>query len=159
MRGLVFGDGYRIRKGIGISRNFPAIDNREELKRRVMILARYLSYTISKLKLNPITFYMKIRYKYGYKSKKSITINRVFNENFFINFTQELFQELDIHPNYQIHFIALSANNFVNKANPKTLDVIHANKDLENAKLTQGLTKIRDKYGVDMIRYGRERMV
>lgn len=149
----------RTRKGIGISRNFPAIGNREEINRRIMILSRYLSYTISKLKLNPITFYMKIRYKYGYKSKKSITINRVFNENFFINFSLELFKELDIYPSYQIHFLAISANNFVNKTNPKTPNLLYIKQDLKNLQLTQGLTKIRDKYGVDMIKYGKEALV
>ncbi|DAB34040.1 MAG TPA: DNA polymerase IV [Sulfurospirillum sp. UBA12182] len=144
------------RKGIGISRNFPAIEERSELRRRVMILSRYLSFTIARLGLRPTTFYMKIRYQYGIKSAKSLTIDRLFNEDFFAKLTQELFSELDIHRNYKIHFLALSATNFIDKSNPKSYDIIDFKKDTKNEKLMQGLTKIRNKYGVDMVLYGRE---
>jgi DNA polymerase-4 len=146
----------RVRKGMGISRNFQAIQDRDELKRRVMVLARYLSFTLTKLNLQPTTFYMKLRYQYGYKSKKSVTIDRYFNEHFFIELMLNLFRELDIYKRFKIHFIAISTNNFITKSNPKTLDVIHYQKDRKNQRLTQGLAKIRQKYGVDMIRYGRE---
>lgn len=59
---------YSDRRGIGISRNFKTILNRDEVYRRVMILARYLSYTITKLNLNLTSFYFKIRYEYGVKN-------------------------------------------------------------------------------------------
>ena len=75
---------YSDRRGIGISRNFKAIIDRDEIYRRVIVLARYLSYTITKLKLNPTTFYFKIRYEYGIKNSQSITENRLFNEKFCI---------------------------------------------------------------------------
>ncbi|MBE0490784.1 MAG: DNA polymerase IV [Sulfurospirillum sp.] len=146
----------RVRKGIGISRNFAALQERGEIQRRVLILARYLSFTIARLDLKPTTFYMKIRYQYGVKSAKSITIDRLFNESFFTKLTQELLRELDIHRGYKIHFIALSATNCVDRYNPKSLSILDFTKDAKNAKLMQGLTKIRNKYGVDMITYGKE---
>ncbi len=59
--------------------------DRNEIYRRVIILARYLSYTITKLNLNPTTFYFKIRYEYGIKNSQSITENRLFNEKFLID--------------------------------------------------------------------------
>lgn len=81
---------YSDRRGIGISRNFKAIIDRNEIYRRVMILARYLSYTITKLNLNPTTFYFKIRYEYGIKNSQSITENRLFNEKFLIDLSKSM---------------------------------------------------------------------
>jgi len=103
---------YSDRRGIGISRNFKAIIDRNEIYRRVMILARYLSYTITKLNLNPTTFYFKIRYEYGVKNHQSISENRLFNEKFLIDLALKMFQKLDTRKNYKIHYLAISASNF-----------------------------------------------
>ena len=93
------------RRGIGISRNFKAIIDRDEIYRRVIILARYLSYTITKLKLNPTTFYFKIRYEYWLKNSQSITENRLFNEKFLIDLSKSMIKKLDNRLNYKIHYI------------------------------------------------------
>ena len=146
----------RERKGIGISRNFPALEDREELKRRVVILAKYLSYTITKLSLLPTTFYMKLRYQYGVKSSQSITHDRLFSESYFRKLSLALFETLDCHRGYKIHYIGLSASNFVTKHNPKSFSVVEFEQDKKLHALTQGLAKIRDKHGVDMIGVGRE---
>ena len=87
---------YSDRRGIGISRNFKAIIDRNEIYRRVMILARYLSYTITKLNLNPTTFYFKIRYEYGIKNSQSITENRLFNEKFLIDLAKFMIKKLGL---------------------------------------------------------------
>ncbi len=147
---------YSNRKGIGISRNFKAILERDEIHRRVMILARYLSYTISKLHLNPTTFYFKIRYEYGIKNSQSITVNRLFNEHFMIELAQSMIQQLDIHPDFKIHYIAISASNFADSHNLKTFCLMEYDKDVKFAALNEKLLKVRDKYGVDIVRYGRE---
>ena len=147
---------YSDRRGIGISRNFQAIIDRNELFRRVIILARYLSYTIAKLKLNPTTFYFKIRYEYGLKNSQSITQNRLFNEKFLCDLSKKMIKKLDNHINHKIHFISISASNFSNNHNQKTLSVIDLQEDRKFKALNEKLLKVRDKYGVDVIRYGRE---
>lgn len=144
------------RRGIGISRNFKAILNRDEIYRRVIILARYLSYTIVKLRLNPTTFYFKLRYQDGIKSSQSITQNRYFNERFLIDLAKEMIKKLDVHPGYKIHYIAISSSNFVNKQNHKTFSLLDYARDKKFASLHQKLQKVRDKYGVDVLRYGSE---
>jgi len=144
------------RRGIGISRNFQAILDRNEVFRRVIILARYLSYTIVKLNLNPTTFYFKIKYEYGTKAAQSITYNRLFNEKFLIDLAQSMIKKLDSHINHKIHFISISASNFANRHTQKTLSLIDLEKDKKFKALNEKLEKIRDKYGVDVIRYGRE---
>ena len=148
---------YSDRRGIGISRNFKAISCRDEVYRRVSILARYLSHTIVKLKLNPTTFYFKIRYEYGVKNSQSISENRLFNERFLIDLAKDMIKKLDKHPGYKIHYIAISASNFSDIHNQKTFSLLDYDKDTKLASLNNQLAKIRDKYGVDIIRYASER--
>lgn len=150
---------YHIRKGIGISRNFQAIVSRDEVYRRVTILARYLSYTISKLNLNPTTFYFKIRYQYGVKNSQSITVNRLFNEKFLLDLSKTMIKKLDNHKSYKIHYIAISASNFITPSNLKTFDLIEYKDDTKYASLQTQMDKLRDKYGVDTIRYANEQLV
>lgn len=147
---------YSDRRGIGISRNFKAIIDRNEIYRRVIILARYLSYTITKLNLNPTTFYFKIRYEYGIKNSQSITENRLFNERFLIDLAKSMIKKLDTRLNYKIHYIAISASNFASNHNIKTFCLIDYKKDLKYKALNEKLLKVRDKYGVDIVRYASE---
>ena len=67
-----------------------------------------------------------------------------------------MIKKLDNHITHKIHFIAISASNFVNKANQKTLSLIDLEKDSKFKVLNENLNKVRDKYGVDIVRYGRE---
>ena len=147
---------YSDRRGIGISRNFKAIIDRNEIYRRVMILARYLSYTITKLNLNPTTFYFKIRYEYGIKNSQSITENRLFNEKFLIDLAKFMIKKLDTRLNYKIHYIAISASNFTSDHNIKTFCLIDYKKDLKYKALNENLLKVRDKYGIDIVKYASE---
>ena len=147
---------YSDRRGIGISRNFKAIIDRNEIYRRVMILARYLSYTITKLNLNPTTFYFKIRYEYGIKNSQSITENRLFNEKFLIDLAKFMIKKLDTRLNYKIHYIAISASNFASDHNIKTFCLIDYKKDLKYKALNENLLKVRDKYGIDIVKYASE---
>ncbi|HGZ70043.1 MAG TPA: DNA polymerase IV [Nitratifractor sp.] len=145
------------RKSIGISRNFQAIDSRKELYRRVAILARYLSFSVAKLSLNPTTFYFKIKYEHGASQKVSISQNRIFNERFFIDLALSKVKELDIFPNQSIHYISMSVSNFSSLNNLKTLSLIDYEKDAKMQKLNKKLMQIREKYGVDTIYYGNEK--
>jgi DNA polymerase-4 len=144
------------RKGIGISRNFSPVYDRGELRRRVRILSRYLSYTIAKLNLFPTTFYMKLRYEHGQKNSRSVTSEHYCNEAFLRSIFLELFEDLDIYPRYKIHYIGLSARNFATKNNPKTFSLLTHKYDTKMHHLTKTLTKIRDKHGIDMINIGSE---
>lgn len=144
------------RRGVGISRNFSPIQDRSEVLRRTSILARYLSYNIVKLKVNPTRFYFKIRYEHKLKYSKTITQDRLFSEKFLINLSKQMVKTLDIHPHYKIHYIGINASNFTNRANLKSFCLLEFEQDRKNLQLTQHITKIRDKYGIDIIRYANE---
>ena len=51
----------RDKKSIGIGRSFDPIYERDELRRRVIILARYLSFLVRKADVNPLTYHLKIK--------------------------------------------------------------------------------------------------
>ncbi len=67
-----------------------------------------------------------------------------------------MIKKLDFHINHKIHFIAISASNFANKHSQKTLSLIDLEKDKKFKALNEKLEKVRDKYGVDIIKYGKE---
>lgn len=144
------------RRGVGISRNFLPISDRVEIRRRTVILARYLSYNIIKLEVYPTRFYFKIRYEHKIKYSKTVTKDRLFSEKFFINLALQTIHELDVHPHYKIHYIGINASNFVNKVNLKSFCLLEFEQDRKNLQLSKTMTQIRDKYGIDIIRYASE---
>jgi len=147
----------RDRRSIGISRNFQVITNRDEVLRRAIILSRHLAYTIAKLDLHPTTYYFGIKYENGIASKISQTIDRSFSESMYREWVIQSFKTLDSHPHYGIHFLSLAVSNFVTPTQTKTFSLLHANDDEKSKRLSEKLTKLRDKYGVDIIRSGVEK--
>ena len=68
-----------------------------------------------------------------------------------------MIKKLDNRLNYKIHYIAISASNFANSySNLKTFSVIDYKKDLKYKALNENLLKVRDKYGIDIVKYASE---
>lgn len=147
----------RDRRSIGISRNFHLINNRDEVLRRAIILSRHLSYTIAKLGLYPTTYYFYIRYENGISSKSSQTLDRSFSESLYREWIVQMFATLDTHPHYGILHLGLALSNFVTPTQTKTFSLLHVEEDAKSKRLSEKLTKLRDKYGVDIIRSGAEK--
>jgi len=144
------------RKGIGISRSMDhPILERSELYRRIRVMVRHWSHTIMKLGANPTTFYFKLGYKDWESSKKQYTIYRLFNEKFIQDFAIEKFKELDIHHKYPVRYIAMNATKFIHH-DPKPLNLLEYPNDAKMRSLTDAVTKMRDKYGIDILRGGGE---
>ncbi len=140
------------RKSIGISRTFDEIVNREEIKRRLIILCRHLSHMVFKLNLFPSTIYLSIRYKY-YKKKKQQTFNRKFSENFLITAVISLFLELDKASKNPIIRLSISLCNFKTRFTPSVLDT---KADTKFHNLTKQSYKLQQKYGIDILRVAKE---
>ncbi len=144
----------RPRKSIGISRTFDPIDDRDELKRRVIILSRHLVFMVSKYNYSPTTLHLSIRYEYA-KSKKQITFNRIFNEVFFIKRVLKLFNELDIYKHSKVIRLSISLRNFT-KYPKEPYSLFEYEKDRKFNTLLKQTTKMREKYGIDIIRVASE---
>ncbi|MCX6062094.1 MAG: DNA polymerase IV [Campylobacterales bacterium] len=145
------------RQSIGISRNFRATMNREEIKRRVIILTRHLSHTILKLGVSPTTYSFKIKYNGGASSSVSTTIDRMFSETLMRTIAIETISKIDNLLHYGIHSISISASNFTSVAKPKTFSLFDSKDDEKSRRLSDQVTILRDKYGVDILRCAIEK--
>ena len=142
---------FREKKSIGIGRTFDRIYDRTELKRRVAILSRYLCFLIKKANKNPLTYAIKIKYESFIKSKDYININTVFNELDFKNHMQELFIKNDNHPSHAVVQLNITVSNFA-KDNDYTYNLFEYETDAKKSALTNQMQKLRDKYGIDIIK-------
>ncbi|WP_122893362.1 Y-family DNA polymerase [Arcobacter peruensis] len=146
---------FREKKSIGIGRTFDCIYDRFELKRRVVILARYLCFLVKKSKKNPLTYAIKIKYESNIKSKDYINVNTVFNELDFKNHMQELFIKNDNHPSHGVVQLNITVSNFA-RANEYTYNLFEHESDAKKSALTNQMQKLRDKYGIDIIKSANE---
>ncbi|MBP6163126.1 MAG: DNA polymerase IV [Aliarcobacter sp.] len=145
----------REKKSIGIGRTFDVIYNRDELRRRVMILSRYLCFLVKKDNVNPLTYAITIRYEYKITSKNHINVNRIFNEMDFKAQMVKLFDETDNHKTHGIVQLYITVFNFA-KVNEYTYNLFEYESDLKKRALTNQIQKIRTKYGVDILKSGSE---
>ena len=144
------------RKGIGISRSMDhPVKERSELYRRISVMVRHWSHTIMKLGVNPTTYSFSLGYENWGSSKKQYTTYRLFNEHFIQHFAHEKFKELDLYPHIPVRYIAMSATKFIHH-DPKTFNILEYYNDTKMRNLTDALTKMREKYGMDIVRGGGE---
>ena len=142
---------FREKKSIGIGRTFDCIYDRNELRRRVAILSRYLCFLVKKSKVNPLTYAIKIKYESNLKSKNYINVNTVFNELDFKNHMTELFSNNDTHPSHGVVQLSITVSNFA-RANEFTYNLFEHEQDSKKSALTNQMQKLRDKYGIDIIK-------
>ncbi len=142
------------RKSIGISRTFDPIYDSDEIKRRIMIMARHIVYMVMDIEVNPTTFYLKINYEYGMKVKRSEAVNRVFSERLFKTILAEMYSEIVILGKGAVK-ITVNVSNFTSQ-HQKTLSLLDLDEDIEEKKLSQEIHKLREKFGLDILKTGNE---
>lgn len=145
----------REKKSIGLGRTWDALNDRDEIKRRLTILCRHLSFLALKGKHNPLTYALKIRYQYGAKSKDYVNFNRLFNEQHLKREIIKLFDKIDTHPTHNIIQVNITLSNFEENKNI-TMDLLNYEEDTKQLKLTKSLQQLRDKFGIDIIKSGGE---
>jgi len=144
-----------IRKSIGISRTFDPIRDREEARRRLTILSRHLGFAIMRMGVIPTTFHLGISYELREKGKANITLNRLFNEKFFKDLSQKLFTQADKHTGLRIIRLSISTSAFTTHSH-RALSLLHHEEDTKQYQLTQKTKHLREKYGLDTLRWGSE---
>lgn len=143
------------RKSIGISRTFDPIFDRDELKRRVHVLARHLSFAILQLDVIPTVFHLSISYEMRQSSHKNISLAEVFTEKKFDSLCLSLFNEADTQR--RLHVIRLSINcSSFTRDSKKELSLIGFADEQKMKRLSQETHKLRQKYGLDAIKWGSE---
>lgn len=144
-----------LRKSIGISRTFDPLYDRSELRRRVHVLARHLSFAILKLKVIPTVFHLGIAYEMKQKSHKNITLCEVFTEKKFDSLCQSLFNEADTHKRLHAIRISINCSSFTRESK-RELSLIGFNDEQKMQRLTKYSQDIREKYGIDVLKWGSE---
>ncbi len=142
------------RKSIGISRTFDALHDAEEVKRRIMIMARHIAYMVMAIEVNPTSYYLKINYEYGVKAKKSETVNRIFSEKLFKKILSEMYEAIS-HPGKGAVKLSLNVSNFSNQQH-KTLSLLDIENDINEQRLSREIQKLRERFGLDIIKTADE---
>lgn len=142
------------RKSIGISRTFDVINDADEIKRRIMIMARHITYLVMQIEVNPTTFYLKVNYEYGVKVKKSETVNRIFSEHLFKDMLMQMYDEIKVEHKGAIK-ISVNVSNFTSQ-HRKTLSLLDIDEDMEENKLSKEIQKLRERFGLDILKTGNE---
>jgi len=142
------------RKSIGISRTFDTIYDADEIKRRIMIMARHIIYMVMAIEANPTSYYLKIGYEYGVKAKKTLTVDRVFSETLFKSMLSEMYEEI-VNVNKGAIKLTLNVSNF-SSLNLKTLSLIDFNDDNKEKQLHKNIHHLRTRFGLDIIKTGNE---
>lgn len=139
------------KKSIGIGRSFDVVFNREELKRRVMILSRYLSFIVKKDRHNPLSFQIHIKYESNIKTKAQENSNKIFNEFDFKNSIINLFMQADKHRNHGVVQLYITVFNFAKKGE-HTYNLFEYEDDLKKDKLGKNIQNLREKFGIDILK-------
>lgn len=143
------------RKSIGISRTFDPLHDRAELRRRVHILARHLSFAILKLNVIPTVFHLSISYEMSQSSHKNISLSEIFTEKKFDSLCLSLFNEADTQR--RLHVIRLSINcSSFTRDSKKELSLIGFADEKKMKDLTDKTQILREKYGIDALKWGSE---
>lgn len=143
------------RKSIGLGRSFDPETNRDEIRRRITILCRHLSFLTLKGKHKPMTFSINIRYQYGEKAKDFINTNRGFSELYFKQEMIKLFDIIDTHKSHAIIQLNMTLSNF-SENKPTTMNLLSYEEDEKQNNLTQSMQKLRNKFGIDIIKSAGE---
>ena len=143
------------RKSIGISRTFDPIYSRDEIKRRVHILARHLSFAIFKLKVIPTVFHLSIHYEMNQKSHKNISLAESFTEQKFDALCLRMFFEADIHKRLHVIRLSIYCSSFT-RDSKKELSLIGFAEEEKMRILTDSTQNLRSKYGIGIIKFASE---
>ena len=139
------------KKSIGIGRSFDVVFSRDELKRRVMILSRYLSFIVKKDGHNPLSFQIHIKYESNIKTKAQENCNKIFNEFDFKNSMINLFLQADKHRNHGVIQLYITVFNFAKKGE-HTYNLFEYEDDLKKDKLGKNIQNLREKFGIDILK-------
>jgi DNA polymerase-4 len=146
---------HKERKSIGMSRAFDPLYSREELRRRIIILIRHIAHSVIKLGRFPTTYQLSLRYEFNVKAAQSHTQNRLFNEPLLRHTILTILHHIDQHKNLHVIRLSISVSNFIDTKHT-TFSLLHLEEDQRHFTLLKASALLRERYGVDILRWGSE---
>lgn len=131
-------------KSVGISRTFDPISDRAELKRRLFILARHLTFSVLSQQLDPKEVTLTIKYQIRERHSVRLLFETSFSELKLIDLIDKQFKELDSMPSEAVKYLGISAGNFAK-------DGANLFEDKRLRSLSKATQAIRKKHGLDLI--------
>jgi len=141
------------KKSIGLSRTFDAINNYQEIQRRVVIMARHIAYMANKSGVNPLRYDIKINYSDGSKAKIGKKVDREFSEQLLKETLIKLLKEIWKDGSSAIK-LRVSVSNFL--STKTTLSLLDIEDDKKQKKLDKAILKLRNEFGLDILKNGNE---
>jgi len=142
------------RQSVGISRTFDPLSDPEEVRRRIMVMARHVAYITLRIDANPTRYYLKVNYQGGVRVKETLRVNRIFSERLFKEKLSEIYDRIRLSGHAAVK-LSLSVSDFTG-VHPRTLSLLELERDRKDRKITKGMQKIRERFGLDAIRTGNE---
>ncbi len=142
------------RKSIGISRTFDPICDKSEVLRRIMILARHIAFLVLKQRVHPTSYYLKVNFDQGQRLKIRVTSERLFSETLCKALFHDMFEEIKPASGCATK-ISMSVSNF-SYQKKRALSLLSFSEDYEAYRLSQSLHTLREKYTLDIVKYGSE---
>jgi len=143
-----------LRKSIGISRTFDAIYDRDEVRRRLMVMARHIGFLVWDMGVNPTVYYMKINYEYGIKVKRNETVDRIFSELLFKERIDRFYREEALAGRGAVK-LSLSVSGFT-QYRFKTLSLLSLRDDFRRSMIDSAIGSLRGRFGIDIIKTANE---
>ncbi len=139
------------RRSIGISRTIDPIYDRDEIRRRVLILCRHLAQLVIKIDAEPKTIFLGIKYEFGQKSKRSMSEDFIFSELALRRRILKMLKKVDIYPSLAVTRLAINCSNF-KRGTSSSGSLFEYRRALKEQSLWKHTAKVRKKYGIDTIR-------
>jgi len=102
-----------------------------------------------------LTFSLKIKYQYGDKAKDYINTIRIFTEQYLKQEMTNMFDKIDNHQSHAVVQINITLSNF-QKHKLTTMNLFSQEEDTKQCMLTNSMQKLRDKFGIDIIKSSGE---
>jgi DNA polymerase-4 len=129
--------------------------DRSELKRRVHVLSRHLSYAILKLDVIPTVFHLSVSYEMNQNSHKNISLAELFTEQKFDALCQELLLHADTQKRLRVIRLSINCSSFT-RDSKKELSLIGFEDDQKMHTLTKSVQELRQRYGIDALKFASE---
>ena len=142
------------RKSIGISRTFDPIDDPQEVRRRIMVLARHITYITLGMGANPTLYSLKIHYEYGTRAKASRRVERLFSEALYKRTLAQMYSSI-VRPELRAVKLSLSVSDFT-LHHPRALSLLEFDDDRRSRAISDRIQQVRERFGLDAIRTGSE---
>jgi DNA polymerase-4 len=142
------------RKSVGISRTFDPISDHTEVLRRIIIMARHISFIVHRLEVLPTSYYLRLKYQNGVRYKATKRLDRLFSEALCKEVFKEMF-ESRVPKDGAVIKVSMSVYNFTYQTK-RALSILEYESDRKRRAIDISILKLRSKYSLDIIKSGLE---